>query len=58
MPDLGDFYAFKSTSSGGGNSGGGHNNSSGGGGNSGCASVLLWVAAILSLLWVIGTFFG
>jgi len=58
MPDLNDFYAFKSTSSGSGSSGRGNNNSNGSGGNEGCASVMLWVAAILSLLWIIGTLFG
>ena len=47
MPDLNDFYAFKSTSS------GNHSSSSGGGGG-GCLGALTWAAGIISLLWVIG----
>ena len=58
MPDLNDFYAFKSTSSGSGSSGRGNDNSNGSGGNEGCAGVMLWVTAILSILWIIGTLFG
>ena len=57
MPDLNDFYAFKSTTFSSGGSGS-HEGNSGGGGNGGCAGTLLWVAAILSLLWIIGILFG
>ena len=57
MPDLNDFYAFKSTTSSSESSGSRGGNSSGGG-NGGCAGTLLWVAAILSLLWIIGILFG
>ena len=57
MPDLNDFYVFKSTTSSNGGSGS-HGGSSGSGGNGGCAGTLLWVAAILSFLWIIGILFG
>ena len=51
MPDLNDFYAFKSTSS------GNHSSSSGGGGG-GCLETLTWAAGIISLLWVISKLLG
>lgn len=50
MPDLDDFYAFKSTSSSGGSS---SDDSSGGG--SGC---LTWILVCLAILWVIGKLAG
>ena len=42
MPDLNDFYAFKSTSS------------DGGGGG----SIFPWLLGVLALLWLIGKIFG
>ena len=43
MPNLGDFYAFKSTSSGGG----------------GCLGPgVTWVLAIVAILWIIDKLFG
>ena len=50
MPDLNDFYAFKSTSS-------GERSSNSGGDSGGCLGVLTWAAGIISLLWVIGKLF-
>lgn len=46
MPDLNDFYAFKSTSGGG---------SGGGGGGSGCFT---WILFGIAILWVIGKLAG
>lgn len=47
MPNLDDFYAFKSTSSGRGNGGGG------------CLGPwVTWVLAIVAILWIIGKLFG
>ena len=45
MPDLGDFYAFKSTSGG----------SSGGSGGGGCFS---WIIGAILVLYIIGKLFG
>lgn len=57
MPDLNDYHAFTSTSSG--RSGGGKSNGlNGGSGNEGCAGVLAWVFAIVSLLWIIAKLTG
>ena len=48
MPNLDDFYAFKSTSSGGGNSGG-----------VGCfGSGRTWFLSIAAILWIIGKLFS
>lgn len=57
MPDLNDFCAFKSTTS---SSSGSksHGGSSGGGGNGDYAGSLLWVAAVISLIWIISVFFS
>lgn len=57
MPDLNDFYAFKMTSSnnGGGNKSGG--NGSGGNGSSGNANLLVWIVAIICILWIVGKLF-
>ena len=55
MPDLNDFYAFKTTTSGS-SSGGGRNNNSDNSseGNSGFATVLIVLAIIGWVLWLIG----
>ncbi|MBO5933866.1 MAG: hypothetical protein J6Q94_00090 [Clostridia bacterium] len=53
MPDLNDFYAFKTTTSSSG-SGGGENNSLVGG--TGCSTVLIVLAVIGWALWFIGKF--
>lgn len=55
MPDLNDFYAYKTTTSGS-NSGGerSHNFNNGGSGNSGCTTALLVLAIIGWVLWLIG----
>lgn len=46
MPDLNDFYAYKSTTSG----------SSGSGG--GCSGCLVWILGIIVFLWAIGMLLG
>lgn len=46
MPDMSDFYAFKSTSS----------NDSGGGGCSG--NIFIWIIVIYTVLTFIGKVFG
>lgn len=51
MPDLDDFYAFKSTSS-------GDHSSSSGVGSGGCLETLTWAAGVISFLWVIGKLLG
>ena len=57
MPDLNDFYAFKSTSSG--NNSSGSNRGSSGGGNDGDEECkFLYVAAIISLIWIIAKLFS
>ena len=60
MPDLNDFHAFKSTTSGISGSSSRRSSTGGGGdgGNGDGAGTLLWVAAILSLLWIISIFFS
>ena len=52
MPDLNDFYAFKMTSSGSGGSN--HKSSNQGGNGDGCSNAFVWIAAIVSVLWIIG----
>jgi len=52
MPDLNDFHAFMSTSSGSNDSG--SNSGSGNGGE----GKFLYVAAIVSLIWIIVKLFG
>lgn len=52
MPDLNDFYAFKMTSS---NNGDG--NKSGGNGSGGNANLLVWIVAIICILWIVGKLF-
>ena len=47
MPNLDDFYAFKSTSSG-----------SGYGGSGYLGPGVTWVLAIVAILWIIGKLFG
>lgn len=49
MPDLNDFYAYKITTSGSNNSSSGRNSSI-----DGCGSPIIWIAAIISVLWIIG----
>ena len=58
MPDLNDYHAFTSTSSGRTSGGGSNGSSGGGGGKEGCAGTLVWVFAIVSLLWIIAKLTG
>ena len=52
MPDLNDFYAFKMTSSS--SSGSSYKNNNQGGSGDGCSNAFVWIAAIISILWIIG----
>ena len=55
MPDLNDFYAFKTTTSSSGSGGGKSNNSNNGNsGSNGCGTPLIMLAIIGWLLWFIG----
>ena len=58
MPDLNDYHAFTSTSSGRTSGGGSNGSSGGGGGKEGCAGTLVWIFAIVSLLWIIAKLTG
>lgn len=55
MPDLGDFYAFKTTTSSS-SSGGGKNNNSNG--RTRCSTALIVLAVIGWVLWLIGKIFA
>lgn len=59
MPDLGDFYAFKTTTSGSGSGGGKSSNSNNGNSSSnGCSTALIVLAVIGWVLWFVGKFVG
>ena len=59
MPDLNDFYEFKTTTSGGDSSGGKRSNSNNCNSSSnGCSTALIVLAFIGWVLWFVGKFVG
>lgn len=57
MPELNDFYAFKTTTSGG-SSGGSNNQNNSGNSGMGCRSAFVILMIILAVLWFIGKVSG